>query len=145
MVKRVAPISYEAWIDYQVMGDKLSRGELRALARLVAADEGGVAARPDARLSDGDLGGLGLSKREIRELKGKLAPRDVPDFRAGHHADALAPRRSRRRRWRRCLARGRTVRPLTGLEPPSQQLAWEASRTRGQLTGFTNWRRPRRM
>ena len=80
MVKRVAPISYEAWIDYQVMGDRLSHGELRALARLVAADEGGVAARPDARLSDGDLGGLGLSKREIRELKAKLAPQDVPDF-----------------------------------------------------------------
>ena len=80
MVKRVAPISYEAWIDYQVMGDRLSHGELRALARLVAADEGGVAARPEARLSDAELGGLGLSKREVRELKGKLAPRDVPDF-----------------------------------------------------------------
>ena len=80
MVKRVAPISYEAWIDYQVLGDKLSHGELRALARLVAADEGGVAARPDARLSDGDLAELGLSKREIRELKAKLGPRYVTDF-----------------------------------------------------------------
>ena len=80
MVKRVAPLSYEAWVDYQVMGDKLSHGEIRALARLVAVDGEGLAARPGARLSIGDLSGLGLSGREIRELREKLAPGEVPDF-----------------------------------------------------------------
>ena len=79
MVKRVAPLSYEAWADYQVMGDKLSRGEIRALSRLVAADGEGLAARSGAGLSNADLAGLGLSGREIRELKAKLVPREAPD------------------------------------------------------------------
>ncbi len=80
MVKRVAPLSYEAWIDYQVMGDKLSGGEVEALARLVRADGDGIAARSGAGLTNAELGALGLSGREIRELKAKLDPHDVPDF-----------------------------------------------------------------
>ena len=80
MVKRVAPLSYEAWVDYQVMGDKLSHGEIRALARLVAVDGEGIAAREDAGLTNEDLAGLGLSGREIRELKEKLVPGGVPDY-----------------------------------------------------------------
>ncbi|MDE2752047.1 MAG: FAD-dependent thymidylate synthase [Gemmatimonadota bacterium] len=80
MVKRVAPLSYEAWIDYQVMGDKLSGGEIAALSRLVAADADGVAAHTGAGLTNADLAGLGLSGREIRELKEKLVPREVPDY-----------------------------------------------------------------
>ena len=79
MVKRVAPLSYEAWVDYQVVGDKLSRGEIRALSRLVAVNGEGLAARPDAKLSHADLAGLGLSGREIRELGEKLVPGVVPD------------------------------------------------------------------
>ena len=88
MVKRVAPLSYEAWVDYQVMGDKLSHGEIQALSRLVAADGDGLAARDGSRLSNADLAGLGLSGREIRELKEKLAPREVPD----HDLDLAAMR-----------------------------------------------------
>ena len=80
MVKRVAPLSYEAWIDYQVMGDKLSGGEIAALSRLVAADGEGLAARSGAGLTNAELAGLGLSGREIRELKEKLQPREVPDY-----------------------------------------------------------------
>ncbi len=80
MVKRVAPLSHEAWVDYQVMGDKLSHGEIRALSRLVAVEGEGLAARPGARLSLGDLSGLGLSGREIREFKEKLVPGEVPDY-----------------------------------------------------------------
>ena len=80
MVKRVAPLSYEAWVDYQVMGDKLSHGEIRALSRLVAADGEGLAARSGTGLSNEDLAGLGLSGREIREFKEKLVPGEVPDY-----------------------------------------------------------------
>lgn len=80
MVKRVAPLSYQAWIDYQVMGARLSRGELEALSRLVAADEDGIAARPDASASNDELAALDLSPREVRELKTKLQPGPTPDF-----------------------------------------------------------------
>ena len=80
MVKRVAPLSYEAWVDYQVMGDKLSHGEIQALSRLVAADGEGLAARSGAGLTNAGLAGLGLSGREIREFKEKLARREVPDY-----------------------------------------------------------------
>ena len=80
MVKRVAPLSYEAWIDYQVMGSRLSRGEIDALARLVSVADDGLAARPGTTLSDADLAECGLSPREVRELKAKLQPGPVPDF-----------------------------------------------------------------
>ena len=80
MVKRVAPLSYEAWVDYQVMGDKLSGAEIAALSRLVEADAKGVAALGGAGLSNAELAGLGLSGREIREFKAKLRPREVPDY-----------------------------------------------------------------
>lgn len=80
MVKRVAPLSYEAWVDYDLVASPMSRGELAALSRLLTADEEGVSARADARLETADLLELGLSAREIREFAEKLVPRDRPDF-----------------------------------------------------------------
>ncbi len=87
IVKRVAPMSYEAWIDYQVAGGRMSRGELEALSRLLSVEGDGIAARladdsdgPVARLSDAELAELGLSSREVGELKAKLKPDPVPDF-----------------------------------------------------------------
>jgi thymidylate synthase (FAD) len=80
MLKRVAPLSYEAWIDYDVCGAPLSRMELGVLRELVAADgQGGVSARPGSRRRE-DLAAAGLSTREADELLAKLAPRDTPDF-----------------------------------------------------------------
>src|SRR5882724_7730032 len=38
MLKRVAPLSYEAWIDYDVCGNRVSRMDLDALRRLVKVD-----------------------------------------------------------------------------------------------------------
>ncbi len=80
MVKRVAPLSYEAWIDYQVMGDRLTRAEIAAISRLVSANREGIVARTGAELSNAELAGLGMSGREIRELKEKLEPCEVPDY-----------------------------------------------------------------
>jgi thymidylate synthase (FAD) len=80
VLKRLAPMSYEAWIDYDVCGARVSRGELDALRALVAVEGEGLAAKPGAKLDPGGLEKLGLAKREARELLDKLAAKDVPDF-----------------------------------------------------------------
>jgi thymidylate synthase (FAD) len=82
ILKRVAPLTYEAWVDYDLLGMSMSRGELEALSRLVEPrGEDGLAVRPGAEdLSGEGLAELGLSGREIRELLDKLRPRPRPDF-----------------------------------------------------------------
>ena len=81
MLKRVAPLSYEAWIDYQVCGRRLSHGELEALRRLLEVRDRSLAARAEADpLGPEELAELGLSKREVRELLEKLEPMERPDF-----------------------------------------------------------------
>jgi thymidylate synthase (FAD) len=80
MLKRVAPLSYEAWIDYDVCGGHLSRMEIDALRALVTVEGGGLKATGGA-LEKEALLERGLSKREIEELLVKLAPRGAtPDF-----------------------------------------------------------------
>ena len=78
MLKRVAPLSYEAWLDYDVCGGAMSRMELAALARLVHVE--GEALSGSGRLGATDLAALGLSPREVTELFEKLSPRSPPDF-----------------------------------------------------------------
>jgi thymidylate synthase (FAD) len=80
MLKRVAPLSYEAFIDYDVCGARLSRMELDALRQLVTVEGDGVQARAGAALDASGLDALGLAKREARELLDKLASGEVPDF-----------------------------------------------------------------
>ncbi len=80
MLKRVAPLSYEAWIDYDVCGTHVSRGELDSLRALVKVEDDGLAS-VNGRLDRAALGERNLSKREIDELFAKLAPSAaVPDF-----------------------------------------------------------------
>lgn len=79
MLKRVAPLSYEAWIDYDVCGAPLSRMELAALRSLVAPDGQGLRAAGGG-LDRPGLAACGLSTREADELLAKLAPSPVPDF-----------------------------------------------------------------
>ncbi|HSH44432.1 MAG TPA: FAD-dependent thymidylate synthase [Longimicrobiales bacterium] len=83
ILKRVAPLSYEAWMDYDFAGAPMSRGELAALRELVSVsdDDGAtLSARGGASLDGGRLADLGLSRREARELATKLTDRPVPDF-----------------------------------------------------------------
>ncbi len=81
MLKRVAPLSYEAWLDYNFCGEFLSRGELEALALLLEAGNDGIQVRSGVReVTVEDLKGLGLSPREVEELREKLRPRPVPHF-----------------------------------------------------------------
>jgi len=73
MLKRVAPLSFEAWVDYELAGTHLSRGELAAPRRLVEVRGRDLAVRPGAQVAAAELAGLGLSNREADELLAKLA------------------------------------------------------------------------
>jgi thymidylate synthase (FAD) len=79
MLKRVAPLSYEAWIDYDVCGARLSRMEMDVLRALVRPTGDGIAAA-EGTLSRADMQGKGLGRREIDELLVSLASAEVPDF-----------------------------------------------------------------
>jgi len=81
MMKRVAPLTYEAWVDYDLEGRPFSRAEREALSKLldVGAD-GALASRKGASLSPDEMKALGLSGREVRELGEKLTRPARPDF-----------------------------------------------------------------
>jgi thymidylate synthase (FAD) len=81
MLKRVAPLSFEAWIDYGLAAAPMSRAELAVLRDLLQVGPGPtLAARPGAALEPADLADRGLSQREIAELVDKLRPTTMPDF-----------------------------------------------------------------
>ncbi|MEM7413977.1 MAG: FAD-dependent thymidylate synthase [Gemmatimonadota bacterium] len=80
MVKRVAPLSYEAWIDYDLAAEPITRVERQILSSLVSSDEEGVAARDGARVSIEEMKEAGLSAREVRELVEKLHAPEAADF-----------------------------------------------------------------
>jgi len=81
MLKRVAPLSYEAWIDYNVCGGHVSRAELQALQALLEPDgDDGVKVRAGAALDSVALGECGMSGRERSEFVDKLRPFQVPDY-----------------------------------------------------------------
>jgi thymidylate synthase (FAD) len=82
IVKRVAPLSYEAWVDYDLTGHAMSRGELEAVRRLIEPDgDDAVRVRDGAsRVDAEEMAAAGLSPREIRELLAKLEPAPSPDF-----------------------------------------------------------------
>ena len=79
MLKKLAPHSYEAWIDYDVCGTRMSRMELDALRRLVSASADGLSGQAE-KLERPALEALGLSRRELDELVTKLSPAERPDF-----------------------------------------------------------------
>ncbi len=80
MVKRVAPISYEAWVDYDLESRPLTRAERDILSRIVTASGESVSARAGASVGKDEMKKAGLSPREIRELVEKLQAPDRPDF-----------------------------------------------------------------
>ena len=80
MVKRVAPLSFEAWIDYDLLGQSMSRAELSVLAELLDADGSSVATRSGVCFSSEKLKEIGLSGREIEEFLTKLRRPSAEDF-----------------------------------------------------------------
>jgi thymidylate synthase (FAD) len=96
MLERMLPLSYEAWIDYDVCGARMSRMELNALYQLIERVDDALVAKPGARLDKEGLKALGLSSREVGELFDKLAERNRPRFaldlrqaRSGDHFERL--------------------------------------------------------
>ena len=99
MLKRVAPLAYEAWIDYVVTGAKLSGPERTALALLVESNGARVAVQDDATSIHADtLVGMGLSKREVAELATKLAKPQHLDFELDLESMTTAAEMERRQR-----------------------------------------------
>ena len=80
MLQRVAPLSYEAWVDYEVLGARLSAGELDVLRSLLRADAESESIRAEGVATKEDLKAAGLAPREIRELLDKLSAVERPDF-----------------------------------------------------------------
>jgi thymidylate synthase (FAD) len=79
MLEKVAPLSYEAWLDFDVCGSRMSRMELEAIQKLVSVSGEGLSAKA-GRLEGTDLAELGLNGREARELLTKLMPKTRPSF-----------------------------------------------------------------
>jgi thymidylate synthase (FAD) len=79
MLKRVAPLSYEAWIDYDLCGARLSRMELDALRALLCATGDGIEGQ-GRRLGREALGSFGLGSREIDEFLSTMGRGEVPAF-----------------------------------------------------------------
>jgi len=81
MVKRVAPLSYEAWIDYEVCGARMSRAEMEAFRTLLMVGEDDSVIAKIGGHSKASLGNrFGMNEREVDEFLAKLNPKDVPDF-----------------------------------------------------------------
>jgi len=85
MVKRIAPLSFEAWLDYTFAGARMSRMEMEVLRSLLVMRED----PEEGRWLEGRKGFIGenrlidtygFSKTEVGELAEKLRPRDVPSF-----------------------------------------------------------------
>ena len=90
MLKRVAPLAYEAWVDYDVCGARLSRAEVHVLRLLLRVDrvvrDTGVRfvghAYGDSAVTAPEMSDLGMSKREVDEFCDRLEDGDhtTPDF-----------------------------------------------------------------
>jgi thymidylate synthase (FAD) len=81
MLQRVAPLSYEAWLDYNVLGTHVSAGEREVLRHFLQAEGDGIGVRAGAEALSADaIKELGLAPREVRELLDKLEPVERPDF-----------------------------------------------------------------
>jgi len=80
MVKRVAPLSYEAWVDYDLESRPLTRVERQILSQLVEGSGDSIRALEGASVSIDEMKAAGLSPREGRELMEKLEAPDHPDF-----------------------------------------------------------------
>ncbi len=82
MLKRLAPHSYEAWVDYDVCGSRMSRMELEVIRKLLVASPEGISTKDSDPLNRAALEALGLSRRENRRAHRKARAREYAGLRA---------------------------------------------------------------
>ena len=80
MIKRVAPLSYEAWVDYDLGSEPLTRVERHLISSLLEGNEDGLQALDGAKVTADEMKAAGLSSREMTELMEKLSAPSIPDF-----------------------------------------------------------------
>ena len=80
MIKRVAPLSYEAWVDYDLGSEPLTRVERHLISSLLEGNEDGLQALDGDKVTAEEMKAAGLSSREITELMEKLSAPSIPDF-----------------------------------------------------------------
>jgi thymidylate synthase (FAD) len=76
MTKRVAPLSFEAWMDYDIGGASFSRMELKLIKDLIARNVHMISAELDFHISEN----YEMSKREITEFLNKLQIQELDNF-----------------------------------------------------------------
>ncbi len=74
MVERIAPLSYEAWLDYDVAGARFSHQELQILRAMVGTTDEYVFGKSSS------LKYIDLAGRELEEFRAKLESRERPSF-----------------------------------------------------------------
>lgn len=88
MLKRLVPLAYEAWIDYDVCGVRFSRQEMEILTseNMLTTDGNNIWAGTEESTVAANMAKdhpyitERLSPREVEELFAKLKPRPKPDF-----------------------------------------------------------------
>lgn len=73
MVQKVAPLSYEAWVDYNLCSVNFSRMEMGIIKKLMGTSN-------LSEHSDDELEKILGSKREVNEFKDKLKLTETPDY-----------------------------------------------------------------
>ena len=84
VIKRVAPITYEAWLDYKFCAKNFTRLDLEFLNYLTKywkfTDWDDLKRKYEMFSSTHHLDIIGLSKREYKEFWEKLIPTEIPNF-----------------------------------------------------------------
>ncbi len=80
IAKVVAPLSFEAWVDYKYQSRTFGRNELQLLRNLVSSNETGLYARSHSYQTPAQLSDAGLSKREVDDVLALFALSDTDPF-----------------------------------------------------------------
>ena len=75
MVRRVCPLAYEAWFDYDLQGSHFSRGEMDNIRDLINIEDGKLTPNPEGS-SHKVSWDRNLSKREAQELLNKFSEQE---------------------------------------------------------------------